>query len=48
MNIENKGQYPSFNLFVKLITMFDISVDRLFIRTEANKQVLAESILMYS
>ncbi len=27
MNIENKGQYPSFDLFVKLITMFDISVD---------------------
>ena len=23
MNIENKGQYPSFDLFVKLITMFD-------------------------
>ena len=22
MNIENKGQYPSFDLFVKLITMF--------------------------
>ena len=28
MNIENKGQYPSFDLFVKLITMFDISVDQ--------------------
>ncbi|NSF91082.1 helix-turn-helix transcriptional regulator [Blautia wexlerae] len=28
MNIENKGQYPSFNLFVKLITMFDVSVDQ--------------------
>ena len=27
-NIENKGQYPSFDLFVKLITMFDISVDQ--------------------
>ena len=25
MNIENKGQYPSFDLFVKLITMFDVS-----------------------
>ena len=24
MNIENKGQYPSFDLFVKLITMFDV------------------------
>ena len=27
-NIENKGQYPSFDLFVKLITMFDVSVDQ--------------------
>ena len=28
MNIENKGQYPSFDLFVKLTTMFDVSVDQ--------------------
>lgn len=27
MNIENKGQYPSFGVFVKLVTMFDILVD---------------------
>ena len=27
MNIENKGQHPSFNLFFKLVTLFDISVD---------------------
>ncbi len=33
MNIENKGQYPSFDLFVKLITMFDVSVDQ-FIHAE--------------
>ena len=26
MNIENQGQYPSFDLFVTLITMFDVSV----------------------
>ena len=32
-NIENKGQYPSFDLFVKLITMFDVSVDQ-FIHTD--------------
>ena len=25
MNIENKGQYPSFDLFVKLITMFEFN-----------------------
>ena len=37
MNIENKGQYPSFNLFVKLITMFDISVDQ-FIHTDGGEQ----------
>ena len=28
MNIENKGQYPSFALFVKRITMLDISADQ--------------------
>ncbi|EOS38717.1 hypothetical protein C808_02928 [Lachnospiraceae bacterium M18-1] len=28
MNIENKGQYPSFGVFVKLVTMFNISVDQ--------------------
>ena len=25
--IENEGQYPSIELFIQLITMFDISVD---------------------
>ncbi len=37
MNIENKGQYPSFDLFVKLITMFDISVDQ-FIHADGGAQ----------
>lgn len=32
MNIENKGQYPSFSLFFKLVTMFDVSVDQFFYR----------------
>lgn len=27
-SIENEGQYPSFQLFVRLITMFDISADQ--------------------
>ena len=36
MNIENKGQYPSFNLFFKLVTLFDISVDQFFY-TEGNR-----------
>ena len=30
MNIENKGQRPSFNLFFKLVTLFDISVYQFF------------------
>ena len=30
MNIENKGQHPGFNLFFKLVTLFDISVDQFF------------------
>lgn len=30
MSIENKGQHPSFNLFFKLVTLFDISVDQFF------------------
>ena len=30
MNIENQGQHPSINLFFKLVTMFDISVDQFF------------------
>ena len=31
MNIENKGQHPSFNLFFKLVTLFDISVDQFLV-----------------
>ena len=26
--IENEGQYPSFGLFVQLVTMFNVAVDR--------------------
>lgn len=26
--IENEGQHPSFQLFIRLVTMFDISVDQ--------------------
>ena len=36
-NIENKGQYASFDLFVKLIMMFDISVDQ-FIHADGGAQ----------
>ena len=36
MNIENKGQYPSFGVFVKLVTMFDIPVDQ-FIHADSGQ-----------
>ena len=36
MNIENKGQYPSFGVFVKLVTMFDIPVDQ-FIHVDSGQ-----------
>jgi len=29
-NIENKGQHPSLQIFYKLVTLFDISVDQYF------------------
>ena len=56
MNIENKGQYPSFDLFVKLITMFDVSVDQ-FIHADGGARssscrkhidVLLNSCLLYT
>ena len=46
MNIENKGQYPSFDLFVKLITWLTFQLTSLFMRTEGQGQALAESTLM--
>lgn len=30
MSIENKGQHPSFQVFYKLVTLFNISVDQFF------------------
>ena len=36
MNIENKGQKPSFNLLLKLITLFEISVDQFFFPDKLN------------
>jgi transcriptional regulator with XRE-family HTH domain len=29
-NIENKGQHPSLQVFYKIVTLFDISVDQFF------------------
>ena len=40
MNIENKGQYPSFGVFVKLVSMFDISVDQFIHSDSGNKESL--------
>lgn len=38
MNIENKGQYPGFGVFVKLVSMFDISVDQFIHSDSGNKE----------
>ena len=46
MNIENKGQRPSFNLFFKLVTLFDISVDQFSIQKVSVERTVAESTLM--
>lgn len=44
-SIENEGQYPSFQLFVRLITMFDISVDQyIFADRRAEKTTLRRQI----
>ena len=48
MNIENKGQHPSFNLFFKLVTMFDISVDSFSTGKNSGTSTVAESTLMSS
>ena len=47
MNIENKGQYPSFDLFVKLITMFDVSVDQ-FIHADGGARSSSFSFMEFS
>lgn len=36
MNIENKGQYPGFGIFVKLVIMFDIPVNQ-FIHADSGQ-----------
>jgi len=44
MNIENKGQHPSFNLFFKLVTLFDISVDQFFYTELVVMEATAEGL----
>ena len=39
--IENEGQYPSIELFIQLITMFDVSVDEYIF---PNKEVKKSSV----
>ena len=43
--IENEGQYPSMELFIQLITMFDISVDQyIFPDKKSDKSTLRRQI----
>lgn len=47
-SIENEGQYPSFPLFIRLVTMFNISVDQYIFsdkRTEKTTLCLMMAIL---
>ena len=48
MNIENKGQYPSFDLLLNSLLCLTFQLTSLFMRTERQGQALAESTLMYS
>lgn len=40
-SIENEGQYPSLELFIQLVTMFDVSVDQYIF---PNKEVKRSSV----
>ena len=46
MNIENKGQYPSFDLLLNSLPCLMSQLTSLFMRTEGQGQALAESTLM--
>ena len=44
-SIENEGQHPSFQLFVRLVLMFDVSVDQyIFPNKETKKSTLRRQI----
>lgn len=44
-SIENEGQYPSLQLFIRLITMFDISADQyIFADRRAEKTTLRRQV----
>ena len=38
MSLENKGQHPSFQVFVELMTLFDISADQFLFPEKNNKK----------
>ena len=38
MSIENKGQHPSFQVFITLMTLFNISVDQFLFSDEQSKK----------
>lgn len=44
-SVENEGQYPSFQLFIRLITIFDISDDQyIFPDKQAGKTTLRQQV----
>lgn len=44
-SVENEGQYPSFPLFIRLITIFDISADQyIFPDKQAGKTTLQRQV----
>lgn len=44
-SIEKEGQYPSFPLFIRLVTMFDISVDQyIFSNKRTEKTTLRRQV----
>ena len=43
--VENEGQFPSFKLFIKLITMFDVPIDQyIFPETELEKSSIRKQL----
>ena len=42
--VENEGQYPSIELFLQLITMFEVSVDGIYIWGKSRKKALSADV----
>ena len=45
MYMENRGQHPSLNIFFKIVTLLDISVDKFSTRTSKTARVNAGNAL---